>query len=335
VPAGSPVSFESFQSALAWRGTPWLVNGAVALFVTLSLWQNVSRLSDQPTLTAQYPALPVASNSLEQDLDALLAVSLFGQATTVETPETAPLTSLNLVLKGVVAIKDAGMAFISASGKPEELYVVGQDIAPGATLSAVHPDRIILRRGGQFESLMLEGADMNGIEIVATNQPLSQPVFTQIASPGKGSAERPYVVSRASLRAEVRNPQELLSQAVLVPNVGGGFLLKEVQADSLIDDFGLRPGDVIRAINGHIINYADDIRRAYEQLGNANEVKVELLRDGKQAALHYRVVEGSSGTVKQDRPVHNTTSTHFDSPEPQEPTDGTEVDKVTVDPATF
>jgi general secretion pathway protein C len=300
VSAGGQFHFEPMESVLRWRATPWVVNAAVALFVVLSLWQSVARMSDQPS-SASWPERPVVAGSAEQDLGIVLAASLFGETNAdsamAPAPEIAPLTSLNLVLKGVVAIKDAGMAFIGVQGRPEELYVIGQEVSSGAILSAVYPDRILLRRGSQFESLMLEGADMKGIHIVAANRPMAP----SPASPGRGSAEKPYLVLRASLRAEVQSPQELLSQAVLVPNAGGGFLLKEIQSESVIEEFGLRAGDVIHAINGQTLHYADDIRRAYEQLGSATQVKVELWRDGKKEVFHYRVEEGTKTAAPPHR----------------------------------
>jgi hypothetical protein len=62
-----------------------------------------------------------------------------------------------------------------------------------------------------------------------------------------------------------------------------------------------RPGEVVRSINGQSLNYADDIRRVYQQLGNAKQAKVELVRDGKMESLHYRVVEGENGPPPRNR----------------------------------
>lgn len=284
-------SFSSsfFQYLLDRRWLPWVVNGVVALLVTFSLVQKVAEISESGARGLQAVSHPPFGNDVEHDIQTLVAASLFGEipAAAAEATDSVALTSLNLALKGVIAIKNSGLAFISVQGKPEDLFSLGQEVMPGVTLSIVHSDRVILRRAGRFETLMLESYDF-----VAKLQPLSPESESTVKSDpttGRGTADKPFVVSRASLRSEVRSPQELLSQAVFVPNNGGGFLLKEVRAGSLIEQFGLRPGDVVRSANGQALNYADDIQRVYRQLADARQLKLELNRDGKREELNYQI----------------------------------------------
>ena len=73
--------------------------------------------------------------------------------------------------------------------------------------------------------------------------------------------------------------------------INPGFLLQEVQSGSLIEQFGLRAGDIIRSANGQTLRYADDIRRVSEQLVSSKQLKLELHRDGKREELNYEIVE--------------------------------------------
>ena len=288
----------------------WMVNGAVALFVLFSGAQQIAGLWLIGSLPERSAPQQTVTSEVE-DTQVFRAYSLFGESPTqaaTTTPDVAPLTSFGLVLKGVVAIKESGLAFIGVQGKPEDLFAFGQEVVPGIKLAAVHPDRVVLLYNGRLETLMLEGSEaVAGIEIVTA-------VATQVAqavqltstigrsvsvgtaipsvgrvSAGAGTAQKPIVVSRTTLRAHVQTPQELLSQAVLVPDSSGGFLLKEIQSGSLIEKFGLRAGDVVRSANGQPLTYADDIRRVYQQLADATQLKLELYRDGKPAELHYQL----------------------------------------------
>jgi general secretion pathway protein C len=282
------ISREALWHSLVRQWLPWLVNSAVALFVALSLTRWLLSVVNEDSLPPA--AVPQgADTSVELDIQPLLAASLFGKPSSepmARSPEAAPPTSLNLVLKGVIVIEGSGLAIMSAEGKTEEMFIVGQEIIPGTTLSEIHADRVILRRGGGFERLTLEGSELT---LDIGTAAAGQVVAVQRVVASSSAAQREFVVMRERLRSQVRSPQELLSQAVLVPNVGGGFQLKEVKPDSVIAQLGLREGDIVQSANGQVLNYTDDIRRVYQQLGDTRHLKLELVRNGKKEQLVYQI----------------------------------------------
>ena len=78
-----------------------------------------------------------------------------------------------------------------------------------------------------------------------------------------------------------------MSQALIVPNPDGGFLVRQVQAGSLYEKLGLRPGDVIRNVNGQPLTNMDDVMRLYQQFGTAQRVLVDVQRQGRNETLYY------------------------------------------------
>ena len=72
-------------------------------------------------------------------------------------PVDAPETRLKLTLHGVFASDDEhnARAIIGDPRGKEESYAVGDPLPGGAKLSEIYPDRIILERGGRFETLRL------------------------------------------------------------------------------------------------------------------------------------------------------------------------------------
>ncbi|MGB5081394.1 MAG: PDZ domain-containing protein, partial [Burkholderiales bacterium] len=95
------------------------------------------------------------------------------------------------------------------------------------------------------------------------------------------------VVDRRQLQKQLGRP-EFLSQALIVPNPGGGgFLVRQVQSGSLYEKLGLRQGDVIRTVNGQPLTNMDDVMRLYQQFGTAQRVLVDVQRQGRTETLYY------------------------------------------------
>jgi S1-C subfamily serine protease len=106
----------------------------------------------------------------------------------------------------------------------------------------------------------------------------------------RGSGNQ-FAVNRESMKQQMQRP-EFLSQALVVPNAGGGFLVREVQPGSLYEKLGVRVGDVIRSVNGSPVNNMDDVMRLYQQLGGleqAGSVSLEVTRAGRPENLHYQL----------------------------------------------
>lgn len=281
-----------FLHLLDTRWFPLAVNLVVVVLVAAGLatrtWHAlVPAPSPAPTFTA--PTLSAAPFNLQTAMGA----ELFGAAPVqAGNVQDIPVSSLNLVLTGVIAgAKNQGFALIRVDGQPEAPFAVGDEIVAGAVLDQVYPDRVIIRRGGAMESLMLEG-------------PASLPTVTQPAAvalpsspsrragaPSLGAirqdARDAYTLPRSLLNEELRNPQQLLSQSLMVPNAGGGFLVREIQPGSVYEKLGLRVGDVIRSANGQPVNTLQDAVKAYQMAANNNNIRLEILRAGKPETLQY------------------------------------------------
>jgi general secretion pathway protein C len=85
------------------------------------------------------------------------------------TPVTAPETKLKLILRGVLASNDPDNArAIIADPRGKELqYGLGDTLPGNAELSEVHPDRIILKRNGRFETLRLPKTEKGSTRVAS------------------------------------------------------------------------------------------------------------------------------------------------------------------------
>lgn len=155
----------------------------------------------------------------------------------------------------------------------------------------MYADRALIRRGGATESLMLKdtGPALPGGSVVLPPAPSARG-----GSPGSPAVQRlganTYSVNREQMNQQLQKP-EFLSQALMVPNAGGGFLVREVQAGSLYEKLGLKVGDVIQSVNGQPVNTVEDVMKLYQQFstGGASQVSVDIRRAGKNESLQYNL----------------------------------------------
>jgi len=242
-----------------------------------------------PVLQDQRPIAPIADSAAE--LRQLLGANLFGQADAAagqgQSPASIPLTSLNLVLTGVMVGIANNYAFISINGANETAFAIGDEILSGATLHAVYPDRAVLRRGGALESLVMkDSVALPEGAVVTSPQHRKDAPLSGIRSSGNE-----FTVERSSLTQQMQKP-DFLSQALIVPNAGGGFLVREVQPGSVYEKLGMRIGDVIRSVNGQPINNMEEVMKLYQQLGGINKVSnvaIEVTRGGRTESLQYNI----------------------------------------------
>lgn len=292
-PAGRDIlaSFwKGLQTLLAQRWLPGAVNIAALVVLAWGMagwtWMLVV-----PAVPQVIPDSNGGSGSEMLDMQPVLDAQLFGQAPPVagaggESLNAIPISGLNLVLAGVVAAGGASYALISVDGQPQKPFAIGQEVTAGAVLQAVYPDRVLLSRNGVTESLMLKGVRANGAGAASGGAAI------QVGPPLVGIRERgenDYVVPRGVINAELHQPQKLLTQALMVPDPSGGFLVREIQPNSVYQKLGLHVGDVIRSVNGQPVNNMQEAMHAYQQALSLPNVQLQIVRNGRPEVLQYQV----------------------------------------------
>lgn len=269
---------------------PHVVNFIALLLLTASLARWTWLLITPQLLPATAPAVataaPVAPAAI--NVQPIIAAHLFGVAPTAVAGNVAdiPLSSLNLALTGLIAAGSGSIALIRVEGQPEAPFAIGQEITAGAVLDAVYADRAIIVRDGVAESLLLEGAAQVLPGTPARESP-AVPASGIGANDIREQGPNAYVISRDALKEQMRTPQKLLSQSLMVPNPGGGFSVREIQPGSVYEKLGLKVGDVVRSANGQLLNSVEDVMKLYQQSNNNSYIHLEVLRNGRVENLQY------------------------------------------------
>ncbi len=269
------------------------INGAALLLLAAGMAQWTWTLVNPPQSGTALPisGSPIAA-SASYNLDQLLAAELFGRVekTPVQSLEEIPISSLNLVLTGVVAANKDSLALISVNGKEQMPFAIGEDILNGAVLDAIYPDRAIIVRHGIRESLMLRESSPalpTSAFLPSSSRNLSRTRSTPVRHLGGNN----YELNRDTISRQLRSP-EFLRQALIVPAAGGGFVVRNIQPGSLYEQVGLKKGDVIKKVNGKTINNMNDVMNLYRQVGDINNfssINVEISRNGQQQQLQFQL----------------------------------------------
>lgn len=224
------------------------------------------------------------------NVEQIAAAHLFGEYQAPADPalaelSAAPDTRLDLTLLGILSAtaERGSRALIASSNGEEKPYAVGDDVVRGASLQAIFPDRVILARAGQLETLRL---DKNA---PASPLPGAAPDIGQ--SDGDATTMGTDTTAMLSnIRQELLNDPSRAAEYIRVqPASNGGQLrgyrLYPGRNRNAFSAAGLRPGDLVTQVNGIQLNDANTALQMLGQLSQANSLTVVVERGGESQTL--------------------------------------------------
>jgi serine protease Do len=97
-------------------------------------------------------------------------------------------------------------------------------------------------------------------------------------------------VARGFMGVGIQPLDQGLAKEFDVPDLNGA-LVRDVEPGSPAAKAGLKPGDVIRKLNGRVVTSPDDLRYMVGESNPGTEVTLEILRDGKPMTVRMRLGE--------------------------------------------
>jgi general secretion pathway protein C len=271
----------------------WIASQLAAL-----TWGFLAPAEDTAPAVVETAAAPVQRNEELELIREIPGWHLMGivsrQAAPVAeaVPIEAPDTRLKLVLHGALSSDDPqhARAIIADPRGKEEQYAIGDSLPGNAELSEVHPDRVILKRNGRYETLRLpQDHKQQSNTISAVNTSLrSAPRPSVRPSP----AQRLQNISQR-LR---QNPVSLYEVVRPVPKQDEegnivGYTLQPGRDRELFNHLGLEAGDVVVQINDLKLDNAANSAQALKSVQNGQEVSMTVLRDGQEQVLSFTLPE--------------------------------------------
>jgi general secretion pathway protein C len=185
--------------------------------------------------------------------------------------ESARQTTLPLVLTGVIASNDPqyGLAILGQSAQTTKVYPVGDNVPGGAKLHSVYPDHVVIDRGGVLETLALP----------RNTAPGAPPPTTAALNTESPMADRmrKIINEQPALLADVMRPQPVFANGKQT-----GYRVYPGRNRQAFLRLGLRPGDLVTAINGTPLDDPEHGQQIFNTLGASVEAHVTVQRNGQQ-----------------------------------------------------
>lgn len=282
---------QSPRAELAARLTALALGVWVIYRIATLIWALVPapELPQPPTPAPAESRVAAPAGKPRPDAGQIAGWHLFGAAARTEAsagpaPIDAPETRLNLVLRGVLSSDDPveARAIIAEPNGTENHFRVGSSLPGGAELKEIHADRIILLRAGRHETLRLPREAMEG-GAAPRGMPRALP-----GDDGEPGSDAGALIGDYRAQAE-ENPQALLDLARAVPfsdaNGFAGFRLFPGNKPDLFTQLGLQPGDVVKEVNGVVLDSPMRGAEAMQQLRESSQLALRIDRGGQEINL--------------------------------------------------
>lgn len=256
------------------------------VWVSLNDTESGTFISSPVVVKTASSLKPAASDSLET----VSSLHLFGKAEVnksepVKNVIDAPETRLSLSLKGIFATSEAGqgLALIAEGKSQEQLYHVGDALTGGAVLHEVLADKVILKRGGRFETLTLP-REMIGKDKKASTGTSSAPSTKRT---GRVSAvSHQLKLMRDKIAEDPTQALNLIQASPVMENgTMKGYQVRPGKQRSLFTGTGLRSGDVVTSVNGIELSDMSQMGALFSKFKSSDTFNITVERGGRARQL--------------------------------------------------
>lgn len=232
-------------------------------------------------------------------------VSFSLRATADGAQEATVRTDLELL--GTIVAGSRSLAVIRMGGEVKTYRLEG-DI-PGGRIEQVRRNEVTIRNHDRSLTVLrlLEAATAGGSTSgsAASVSPSRSAMAASRAAPGGQATAGPagdavrsagsnrWVVARSTANAARDNLGEQLRLVLMQPNlVDGktdGFAIRRIQPSSLLAQMGLQRDDIVKRVNGMPLDSPEKGLQIMQQLREARQITVDLVRAGKPLSFSYEI----------------------------------------------
>ena len=220
------------------------------------------------------------------DVAAIAANHVFGEADASDEAVPEPVqsdtealadTRKNLVLKGTIAsnIPEFSVAVIEVDNATQKVYAIGDSLGSGAKLHEVHPSRVVLNENGALTNLRI---------------PTDFPVSRATATRRDTGTTRQSASNNRSIQSVVSQNLSGLTEVIrptpyIVNGEQVGYRVYPGRNRQQFAALGLRPGDLIKDIDGQSLTDPTQAVQVFETLGTAEQVTLTVERNGEPQSI--------------------------------------------------
>jgi general secretion pathway protein C len=269
---------------------PWI---SLALVVVIAwqlakiIWTLVPGSSAADVVSVPAADLAqISSRGAAADVQTIANSHLFGvaggepvavQSQVIEADNLPDTGISSLSLKGTIKsdVAELSIAIIADGNKDEKNYSIGDVVVSGATLHAVYPDRVVLNENGTLTNLKLPN-----------DFPAGSPTATRRATPVASTRRQNTQTLQTVVAQNVTKLADVIRPTpYFVNGQQQGYRVYPGRDRAQFAALGLRPGDLVKDIDGQSLTDPTQAMRVFQSLGNADQVSVTVERNGQPEVI--------------------------------------------------
>jgi len=211
-------------------------------------------------------------------------VDLSATAIAAEPAVRSSKTAGHLVLIGTVVAGTDSLALIK-SGTKAGIFQLDEELAPGVIVGEIGRKLVVLDDHGSRRELPLKQRKGAAAQLIRQGGSAgTQPGIIAVN-------ESRWQISKDVAANARANLNSLLQTARMIPQVENGktigFKLVEIEKGSLLEQIGLRIGDMIVEINQVKLDGPEKALQVFQQVREANSITLGLMRNGQPQTFEY------------------------------------------------
>ena len=275
------INLERYKSFLNEKNLKFSISGALLLVFSLEFSSILLGLIFNNQLNSNNFNNALVTNDVPRVIDNPFSSEVQLDSLAIyESLVKAPETSLSLKLYGVTSSDEIKSAIIGFNQNDQKTYLVGDMISDNVYLDSINKDFVTIKRSGITESLsFFKGSVITGMERVAEGN----------------SSINIVVKQKPSISKEWIENQEIAKLITFAPvfddGTFSGLEISPGESTALFDASELRPGDIVKSINGLSVAEIDlsdqeSINTFFSDLASLN---LDLVRDDQVVSVDINI----------------------------------------------
>jgi general secretion pathway protein C len=175
----------------------------------------------------------------------------------------------------------------------QDIFTYGEQVYDYGNLTKIERSTVELQKDGVSYSLQIDYEKSGGRPEKRPVRSKSGKRSTSRGTFAKKIGEREYLLDRSKVQKSIENPEKVLTDARLLPNIVDGkqegFKISEVVRDGLYHSLGLKNGDILLNINGLEISNPEVAIQAMSALKGMNRINLDIMRSGENMSIDYQI----------------------------------------------
>ncbi len=155
------------------------------------------------------------------------------------------------------------------------------DKVAGFKISQILPGKVVLEKDGISQELLLTSRRIKKAE--------DKELFVAKDESGTMFINKFQLMAQMFKANEILSKIKIMPQAGVVPNKLKGFKIENVPSGSILEEAGIKNGDIIYSIQGQRLETMHDALAMFNRIQNQSRVEMVLLRNEVPVTLKYEI----------------------------------------------